>query len=125
MATLTVAPRTYEQRMEALARANEIRTVRRILKAEIRTGEQQVRDVLMAEIPVELESMKIWDLLGSLRGWGPERLRRVMNGAGMSHSRTLGGATARQRRALVALVALEERRLERYRARPSRQRRAA
>lgn len=61
MATAT-APMSFEHRMEALGRANRIRSARAVLKAEIKRGEQTLESVL-SDIPDCMETMRVFDLL--------------------------------------------------------------
>lgn len=97
-----VAPdRSLQQRRDALAVANEIRTQRKHLKRDLKAGRRTVVNVLL-EVPVWAESMKVLDLLLATPKVGRVKANKALAQTRMSPSKTLGGMTMRQRTELVA-----------------------
>lgn len=94
-----VAPeRTPAQRLVALDIANDRRIYRSRLKAEIAAG-RDWREVLRGDDP-RLCTMKVRGLLLAIPGAGPKKVAAMMDRAGASESKTIGGLSARQREAL-------------------------
>jgi len=99
--TATTSSRRLEQRLEALERANEIRTLRAQLKRDLKGGRKAIEDVL-AQPPEYLASASILDLLI----WTPKRKRikatRVLRRCQITPTRTVGALTERQRQIIIA-----------------------
>jgi len=94
------------QRLESLARANRVRSERARIKAALRRGELRAA-ALLTDPPECIEGASLSELLLAVPGVGQVRLRRVLNGCGLSPTKQFGRLTARQRRALAeALGAL-------------------
>lgn len=93
--------RTLAQRMASLAKANEIRTERAVLKRDIKAGRKLLVDVLM-EPPEWLETMKIYDLLLAVPKYGRVTVSKVLQQTRMSPSKTVGGMSERQRTEIVS-----------------------
>ena len=91
------------QSMEALVLANEVRLARADLKRRVKDGETDIREVLR-EVPEEVASMKVFDLLAAQHRWGRQRVLRLMRDAELSESKRLGELTERQRRVLIRYV---------------------
>lgn len=91
--------RSLTQRMEALARANEVRLYRARAKRELKAGRVGLIDLL--EDPM-WESAKLLDALLAMPRFGRVKANRALRRCGISPSRTLGGLTRRQQDALVA-----------------------
>lgn len=99
-----VAPeRSHAQRMAALRRANVIRSARAELKREIKARPARTAEVI-AEPPVWVESMKVFDLLLATPKFGRVKVNTVLRRNNISPSKTVGGLSKRQRD--VLLVAL-------------------
>ena len=97
----TAAARSEEpQHLVALARANSVRLARAALKRRIAEGETTVANVL-TDIPEEVESMAIADLLACQRRWGVTRCRRFLAVSRVSETRLVGTLTERQRAELA------------------------
>ncbi len=93
------------QRMEALQRANEIRSQRAQLKRDLKAGWTPIAIAeLLLEPPEYLETAKVYDLLLAMPKVGRVRVNKWLRNAGVSPSKTLSGLTARQRRELIALM---------------------
>ena len=99
----TTQQRSDPQRLTALEQANQIRSQRAVLKRQIRTGQTKIQDVL-AEPPKCTESAKVTDLLMAVPGIGRKKLTRILNAAGVSAAKRVGGLTARQVRELAAAL---------------------
>lgn len=98
----TIAPpRTLDQRTAALKRANLIRVARADLKKNLKTGAANVIDVLR-DPPSELATMKVFDLIAALPKKGDVKAARLLNVNLISHRKTVGGLSDRQREALIA-----------------------
>lgn len=100
-ASLTPAPvQTMPQHMQALARANQVRLARAALKREIAAGHRDVIEVL-EELPWEIESMSLIELLTSQRSWGRTRARKFLVGLMLPENKRIGSLTSRQRLMLI------------------------
>jgi hypothetical protein len=95
----TVPERTLDQRFDALALANERRLYRARLKEEIAAGNRDWREVLRHDDPL-LRTMKVRELLLAIPKAGPKKVQAMMDRAGASESKTVGGLSGRQREAL-------------------------
>jgi hypothetical protein len=93
--------RSLEQRMDALARANEIRSLRAQLKRDLKTGQVALRALLL-DPPGYLESAKVLDMLLALPKVGRVKATKVLNSARVSPSKTFGGLSERQRTELAS-----------------------
>lgn len=95
--SLSVAPeRALSQRLDALERANEVRTKRAQLKRDLKSGRLRFGDVLAAPPPAS-EGAKVIDLLLCVPGIGRTRADRILGSCGIAHSRTIGGLSQRRR----------------------------
>lgn len=99
-----IAPnRTLDQRMAALQRANAIRVVRARLKESLNARTASALTVLVDPAP-ELATMKVRDLLIALPQWGARKADRFMVACRISHIKTIGGLSDRQREEISALL---------------------
>jgi hypothetical protein len=89
--------------MDALDRANVVRTRRAQLKRDLKAGRAQLR-ALLIDPPEWLLTATVFDLLMALPRWGRVRANRVLNRCRISPSKTLGGMTDRQRRELAGVL---------------------
>jgi hypothetical protein len=92
--------RSTQQRLEALQRANLIRTRRAQLKDGLRQGQISIHAVL-EDPPEYLLTAKVFDVLMAVPKFGLVRTNRVLERCRVSPSKTLAGLTPRQRRELV------------------------
>ncbi|MDP9243318.1 MAG: integration host factor [Actinomycetota bacterium] len=90
-----------EDRKAALAKAAEARRKRAELKAELKSGKRNLRDVL-AKSDDTVGKMKVANVLESLPGVGKVRARKLMEKLDISASRRIRGLGARQRESLLA-----------------------
>lgn len=97
----TTSSARLEQRMEALERANEIRSLRAQLKRDLKGGRKAIEEVLSRPADY-LATMTILDLLI----WTPKRKRirasQVLRRCQITPSRTIGALTERQREIIIA-----------------------
>ena len=91
--------------MEALKRANHVRSQRASLKAELKRGSVAITDVIQ-DPPEYVQTAKIVDVIMAAPKYGRVKAARVMERCRVSPSKTVGGLSERQRRDLIA--ALEE-----------------
>jgi hypothetical protein len=90
-----------EDRKAALAKAAEARRKRAELKAELKSGKRNLRDVL-AKSDDTVGKMKVANVLESLPGVGKVRARKLMEKLDISASRRIRGLGAKQRASLLA-----------------------
>ena len=95
--------RSLAQRMDALRRANEIRTERARLKRELKAGRVQVHGLLL-DPPHYLQTAKVFDLLLSVPKYGRVKVNRILTQCRISPSKTIGGLSQRQRDELVSFL---------------------
>lgn len=91
------------QHLRALEHANRVRLARASLKRGIAAGNTTAAKVVM-EMPWEVESMSVSELLMSQRRWGRARCRRLLLSLGIAENKRIGTMTQRQRLALADLL---------------------
>ncbi|MGA2926859.1 MAG: integration host factor, actinobacterial type [Solirubrobacteraceae bacterium] len=89
-----------DQRMDALSRANEIRTLRAQLKRDLKSGRVSI-GALLLDPPPCLEAAKVFDMLLALPKIGTVKASKILNSCRVSPSKTFGGLNERQRAELV------------------------
>ena len=100
----TAAPeRPLVQRMEALQRANEIRTRRASLKRDLKAGRVSIHLLLM-EPPDYIETAKVFDMLLAVPKYGRVKVNKVLQVCRISPSKTIGGLSERQRAELISML---------------------
>jgi hypothetical protein len=95
--------RSLVQRMEALARANDVRSRRAQLKRDLKAGRQPIHELLLRP-PEFLETAKVFDLLLAVPKYGRVKVNKILSQCKISPSKTVGGLSQRQRTELVALM---------------------
>ena len=94
---------TPEQRQEALAKAAEARKQRAELKASLKRGDTNLKEVLAkAESDEIIGKTKVSALLEALPKVGKVKAREIMEELEIAQTRRLRGLGDRQRRALLA-----------------------
>jgi hypothetical protein len=102
--TVAAAPeRSLTQRMDALQRANEIRTKRADLKRDLHDGKVSIHDLLLVP-PEYVHSAKVFDLLMAAPRFGRVKTDKVMRLCRISPSKSIGGLSPRQRTELVSTL---------------------
>ena len=99
----TAPERSLTQRMEALQRANDIRTARATLKRDLKAGRTSIHQLLTAP-PEYLETAKVFDMLLAVPKYGRVKVNKVLQQCRISPSKTIGGLSERQRAELVSLL---------------------
>ncbi|MDQ6776546.1 MAG: hypothetical protein M3071_10110 [Actinomycetota bacterium] len=95
--------RSLLQRMDALQRANDVRTRRAKLKRDLKAGRQPIHELLL-EPPEYLETAKVFDLLLAVPKYGRVKVNKALTQCRISPSKTIGGLSQRQRAELVAWI---------------------
>ena len=95
--------RSLAQRRQALIEANRIRTARKQIKADLKAGEITWREVF---VDPDVSTMKVFDLLTAFPHIGVHKASVLLRTYGISHSKTVGGMSSRQRDALTARLEL-------------------
>ena len=95
--------RSHVQRMDALQRANQIRTQRAQLKRDLRAGVVPI-DSLLLSPPEFLETAKVVELLLAVPKYGRVKANKVLQQCRISPSKTVGGLSERQRTEIVDLL---------------------
>ena len=93
--------RSLDQRMEALKRANDIRSARAKLKKDLKAGKTSIQSLLL-DPPEYVETAKVFDMLLAVPKYGRVKTNRILNQCRISPSKTIGGLSERQRAELVA-----------------------
>lgn len=99
-----VPGRSLEQRLEALRKANEVRSYRAQVKVDLKAGQMDVRAVILSEHP-HFQTWQVFDLLLALPHVGRVKANAVLRKHHISPSKTVGGLTLRQRKELLEAVA--------------------
>jgi hypothetical protein len=95
--------RSLLQRMEALQRANDIRSRRAQLKRDLKAGRTPIHELLL-DPPDYVQTAKVFDLLLAVPKYGRVKVNKILGQCRISPSKTLGGLSERQRGELVALL---------------------
>src|SRR5256714_14483778 len=95
--------RSLTQRMDALKRANEIRTRRAALKRDLKAGRSQIHGLLL-DPPEYLLTAKVFDLLLAVPKYGRVKVNRILTQCRISPSKTIEGLSERQRGELVSYL---------------------
>jgi hypothetical protein len=100
----TAAPeRSLNQRMDALQKANVIRTRRAQLKRDLKAGRVSIQSLLL-EPPEYLETAKVFDMLLAVPKYGRVKVNKILQTCRISPSKTIGGLSERQRSELVGML---------------------
>ena len=99
----TAPERSLTQRMDALQRANDIRTRRAQLKRDLKGGRVTIHALLNAP-PEYLETAKVFDMLLAVPKYGRVKVNKILQQCRISPSKTIGGLSERQRTELVSLL---------------------
>src|ERR1700691_5194209 len=94
---LMAAPeRSLVQRMEALQRANDVRSRRAQLKRDLKAGRQPIHELLL-QPPECLEAAEVFGLLLAVPKYGRVKVNKILSEWKISPSKTVGGLSQRQR----------------------------
>jgi hypothetical protein len=100
---ISAPERSLVQRMDALQRANDIRSRRAQLKRDLKAGRQPIHELLL-DPPEYLETAKVFDLLLAVPKYGRVKVNKILSTCRISPSKTIGGLSERQRAELVELM---------------------
>jgi hypothetical protein len=89
--------------MDALQRANDIRTRRAQLKKDLKAGRVSIHKLLL-EPPEYIETAKVFDMLLAVPKYGRVKANKILQQCRISPSKTIGGMSERQRTELVSLL---------------------
>jgi hypothetical protein len=103
MPIINAPERSLAQRMDALHKANDVRTRKANLKRDLKAGRAKIADVLL-EPPEYLENAKVFDLLLAVPKYGRVKVNKVFVQCRISPSKTVGGLSERQRTELLGHV---------------------
>ncbi|MEY2443130.1 MAG: hypothetical protein QOJ46_2556 [bacterium] len=95
--------RSLTQRLDALGRANEVRTKRAALKRNLKAGRESIHTLLL-DPPEYVETAKVFDMLLAVPKYGRVKVNKVLTQCRISPSKTIGGLSQRQRDELVSLL---------------------
>ena len=98
-----IPDRSLVQRMDALDRANEIRTKRAQLKRDLKAKRKFIHDLIL-EPPEYIETMKVFDLMLACPKYGRVKVNKVLQQCRISPSKTIGGLSQRQRTEVVSML---------------------
>jgi hypothetical protein len=101
--TAQTPQRSLDQRLDALRRANEIRSLRAQLKKELKSGALSVEKVISEPKDFVLTA-KVFDIIVAAPKYGKVKATRLLNQCRISQGKTLGGLSTRQRDELVDLL---------------------
>jgi hypothetical protein len=99
----TAPERSLTQRMEALQRANDIRTRRAQLKRDLKGSRVSIHSLLL-EPPEYVETAKVFDIMLAVPKYGRVKVNKILQQCRISPSKTIGGLSERQRGELVSLL---------------------
>ena len=103
--TSTTPVGSNEQRLRALAKANEVRRQRARLKRELAAGQLEFAGVL-CDPPAYAQTAIVRDLLLALPKVGPARANRALARCQITDTKTFASLSDRQRAALLRLLPL-------------------
>jgi hypothetical protein len=99
--SLAAPVRSLDQRMDALKRANDIRTARAKLKKDLKANRSSIHAILL-DPPEYVMTAKVFDMLLAVPKYGRVKTNRILNQCRISPSKTIGGLSERQRTELVS-----------------------
>ncbi len=99
----TAPQRSLTQRLDALERANEVRTKRAALKRDLKGGRKSI-NALLLDPPDYVETAKVFDMLLAVPKYGRVKVNKLLTQCRISPSKTIGGLSQRQRDELVTLM---------------------
>ncbi|MDR0308585.1 MAG: integration host factor [Coriobacteriales bacterium] len=90
-----------EARAEALEKAKLARSARAALRAQIKSGEKKIADVLVEKDNPVIDKIKVLNLIESLPGYGKAKALKLLDELGISETRRVKGLGEKQRAALI------------------------
>lgn len=99
----TPPERRLASQMDALRRANDIRTRRAQLKMDLKSGRVSL-DVLLRDPPDYLQTAKVFDMLLAVPRFGRVKANKLLTKCRIAPSKKIGGLSQRQRDELIELL---------------------
>jgi S13-like protein len=99
----TAPERSLNQRMDALGKANDIRSKRARLKRDLKANRVSI-NALLLDPPDYVSTAKVCDMLLAVPKYGRVKVNKILVGCRISPSKTIGGLSERQRAELVKLL---------------------
>ncbi len=96
--------RSRAQRLDALERANDVRTKRAALKRDLKAGRGPTIHGLLMAPPAYIWTAKVFDMLLATPKYGRVKANKVLTQCRISPSKTVGGLSQRQRDEVVSLL---------------------
>ena len=96
--------RSLQQRMEALRRANAVRSYRSALKRQLKAGEGRSLVAILRAPEEELATMKVFELMLAAPKFGRVKVNKMLAVCRISPSKTVAGLSLRQREDLITLL---------------------
>jgi hypothetical protein len=96
-------PRSAEQRLRALAKANQVRSARAQLKRDLAASSVELARIL-ADPPPCAQTARVRELLVAVPGIGPARASRALFHCRIAEAKTIAGLSGRQRAELINLL---------------------
>src|SRR3954452_14073643 len=88
--------RSLTQRLDALERANIVRTRRARVKRDLKSGRSSIHTLLL-EPPEYIGTAKVFDMLLAVPKYGRVKVSNLRQQCRISQSKTIGGLSERQR----------------------------
>lgn len=101
----SVSPRSSERRLQALAKANQVRSERAHLKQALAAGTIELAG-LLNDPPACAQTAVLRDLMLAIPKVGPARVSRALAHCQITDSKTIAALSDRQRAALIELLPL-------------------
>ena len=95
--------RSLTQRLDALDKANVVRSRRAQLKRDLKSGRTSIHTLLL-QPPEYIHTAKVFDMLLAVPKYGRVKVNKVLTQCRISPSKTIGGLSQRQRAELVKLL---------------------
>jgi len=89
--------------MDALQRANAIRSKRAQLKRDLKGSRASIHQLLL-DPPEWVETAKVFDMLLAVPKYGRVKVDKILRTCKISPSKTVGGLSERQRSELISLL---------------------
>jgi hypothetical protein len=89
--------------MDALRRANDIRTSRAKLKKDLKAGKASIHALLL-DPPEYVLTAKVFDMLLAVPKYGRVKVNKILAHCRIAPSKTIGGLSERQRSELISLL---------------------
>jgi hypothetical protein len=103
--TTSLSPGSRERRLQALAKANQVRSERAQLKQALAAGTVELAGVLN-DPPACAQTAVVRDLMLAVPKVGPARVSRALAHCQITDNKTIAALSDRQRAALIELLPL-------------------